>query len=234
MFAADGPPLHGRSPRHAVETDLDDKQWVIQVVDPASGALCGFSTQRMLDGEAEGRPIKALFSGDTIVDREPIGAIRRWPAFGGRLAADADRGMARCRALLVSLLAGIPDVSLPAGFLPRIPSPFRPADAAARPGRARCAGAAKVSPRFRSGQRPGSHANRHQYRLRHELGEYDRRAASRSARAVLRRAQSAVSFGGRALLPRAVDAGEFHGRGLSRDRFRGHAGGVTDGAGILA
>ena len=51
------------------EADLDEKQWVIQIFDPSSGRLCGFSTQLLLDTLADNRPIKALFSGDTIIDR---------------------------------------------------------------------------------------------------------------------------------------------------------------------
>src|SRR5688572_29112890 len=52
--------------------DLDEKRWVILVRDPAGG-LCGFSTQTMLHGAAEGRPFRALFSGDTIIDRDHWG-----------------------------------------------------------------------------------------------------------------------------------------------------------------
>jgi hypothetical protein len=55
------------------ESDLAEKTWVILISDPASGDLCGFSTQMLLDVEAAGRPIKALFSGDTIIDRERWG-----------------------------------------------------------------------------------------------------------------------------------------------------------------
>jgi hypothetical protein len=55
------------------EADLAEKQWVIQISDPATGELCGFSTQVLLDAQAEGRPIKALFSGDTIIDRDRWG-----------------------------------------------------------------------------------------------------------------------------------------------------------------
>jgi hypothetical protein len=49
--------------------DLAEKQWVILLTDPQTDALCGFSTQVLLDLTVSGRPIKALFSGDTIVDR---------------------------------------------------------------------------------------------------------------------------------------------------------------------
>jgi hypothetical protein len=59
--------------RARFEADLAEKRWVIEVCDPATGQLCGFSTQTILDVEAEGRPIKALFSGDTIIGREHWG-----------------------------------------------------------------------------------------------------------------------------------------------------------------
>jgi hypothetical protein len=54
-------------------TDLDEKQWVILVRDPATGEVCGFSTQVVLEFEVAGRPVSALFSGDTIVAREHWG-----------------------------------------------------------------------------------------------------------------------------------------------------------------
>jgi hypothetical protein len=71
--------------RAAFATDLAEKQWVILLLDPQTEAVCGFSTQVLLAAEVEGRPVKALFSGDTIVDRD------RWgdPALAhvwGRLA----------------------------------------------------------------------------------------------------------------------------------------------------
>jgi len=59
--------------RDVFDTDLAEKTWVILVSDLASGELCGFSTQMLLDIEVEGRPIKTLFSGDTIIDRERWG-----------------------------------------------------------------------------------------------------------------------------------------------------------------
>src|SRR3954468_15761273 len=69
--------------RQAFEADLEEKQWVILLLDPAS--VCGFSTQVVLEVEVGGRPVRALFSGDTIVDRD------RWgdpalPHVWGRLA----------------------------------------------------------------------------------------------------------------------------------------------------
>jgi hypothetical protein len=53
--------------------DLAEKQWVILLLDPATEALCGFSTQVILDVAVAGRPVQALFSGDTIVARERWG-----------------------------------------------------------------------------------------------------------------------------------------------------------------
>jgi hypothetical protein len=59
--------------RPIFDADLNEKQWVIQVSEPASGRLCGFSTQRLLEIAIEGRRVISLFSGDTIIDREHWG-----------------------------------------------------------------------------------------------------------------------------------------------------------------
>ena len=59
--------------RSTFEADLDKKQWVIQVFDRVNGRLCGFSTQTILDAAVGNRPIRALFSGDTIIDRSAWG-----------------------------------------------------------------------------------------------------------------------------------------------------------------
>lgn len=83
--------------RAAFAADLDEKQWVILLLDPQTEEMCGFSTQVVLDATVAGRPVKALFSGDTIVARD------RWgdPALAhvwGRLA--------------LSLIDSLPDVEL--------------------------------------------------------------------------------------------------------------------------
>jgi hypothetical protein len=67
------------------EADLAEKQWVIQVVHRPTGRLCGFSTQMVLDATVGSRPIKALFSGDTIIDRRYWGDTALMQV-GGRLA----------------------------------------------------------------------------------------------------------------------------------------------------
>jgi hypothetical protein len=48
-------------------SDLDDKDHVIELRDGAS--LRGFSTLAVMDYEVAGEPCRALFSGDTIIDR---------------------------------------------------------------------------------------------------------------------------------------------------------------------
>ena len=68
----------------AFHADLDEKQWVIQVFEPASGELCGFSTQLLLPALIDGRPARVLFSGDTIIDRQRWGD-RALPHLWGRL-----------------------------------------------------------------------------------------------------------------------------------------------------
>jgi hypothetical protein len=77
--------------RDAFEDDLDEKDWVIQVHDPATGALCGFSTQMLLHTPCAGRPVTALFSGDTVIAREHWGdsaLARAWGRLALRLMDD--------------------------------------------------------------------------------------------------------------------------------------------------
>ena len=73
--------------RNRFEADLANKQWVIQLLDPATGRLCGFSTQVLLKVRIGNETVSALFSGDTIVDpacwRETT-LMREW----GRLAVE--------------------------------------------------------------------------------------------------------------------------------------------------
>jgi hypothetical protein len=51
------------------ETDLAEKQWVILLHESTHGTVRGFSTQMLLEMTVDGQPVRALFSGDTIVDR---------------------------------------------------------------------------------------------------------------------------------------------------------------------
>lgn len=55
--------------RSQFDRDLDEKRWVIWISDEMQ-TLRGFSTQMLLEVQIDGKPITALFSGDTIIDRE--------------------------------------------------------------------------------------------------------------------------------------------------------------------
>ncbi len=59
--------------RATFDTDLDEKEWVIQIIDEETNRLKGFSTQMLLEARVSGRPVHALFSGDTIVDSDARG-----------------------------------------------------------------------------------------------------------------------------------------------------------------
>jgi hypothetical protein len=59
--------------RAAFDADLDEKEWVIRIHDEETHELKGFSTQMLLEVEVSGRPILALFSGDTIVAQDARG-----------------------------------------------------------------------------------------------------------------------------------------------------------------
>lgn len=54
--------------RARFDADLAAKQHAILLW--AGGELRGFSTIAVLDGEAEGRPFRAVYSGDTVIDAE--------------------------------------------------------------------------------------------------------------------------------------------------------------------
>src|SRR4051812_12858669 len=59
--------------RDVFEADLAEKQWVILVYGAGGLTLRGFSTQLLLRAEVAGRDVTALFSGDTIIDRDHWG-----------------------------------------------------------------------------------------------------------------------------------------------------------------
>ena len=44
--------------RAAFDADLAEKEWVIQVLDPQTQRLCGFSTQMLLRAEVDGLPME--------------------------------------------------------------------------------------------------------------------------------------------------------------------------------
>lgn len=61
--------------RDAFHQDLSEKQWVIRLIDEQSGVLSGFSTQMLFPIEVSGKEMLAVYSGDTIVDRENWGTM---------------------------------------------------------------------------------------------------------------------------------------------------------------
>jgi len=75
--------------------DLAVKHWAILL--RHEGALCGFSTQVLFDHVFDGRVVKILFSGDTIIDKHYWGSMAL-PVAWGRL--------------MLSLLAAQPDANL--------------------------------------------------------------------------------------------------------------------------
>ncbi len=71
--------------------DLKEKQWVITLSDPQSGRLCGFSTQMVMHTECQGKPIHALFSGDTIIAPEYWGDVALSHVWGNLALALIDQ-----------------------------------------------------------------------------------------------------------------------------------------------
>jgi len=68
--------------------DLQEKQWIILLEEPVDGAIKGFSTILQLDAQVQSRPIKVVFSGDTIIDRSYWGQqelVKTWCSFMGGL-----------------------------------------------------------------------------------------------------------------------------------------------------
>ena len=53
--------------RATFDADFNEKEWVIRILDDDSDQLLGFSTQMLLEVPGADRPIRALFSGDTII-----------------------------------------------------------------------------------------------------------------------------------------------------------------------
>jgi hypothetical protein len=78
------------SDRARFEADLREKQWVILLRDPTSSVTAGFSTQMLVDIEVAGTPVRALFSGDTVIHPSYWGSqelVRGWCRLAGRLKA---------------------------------------------------------------------------------------------------------------------------------------------------
>ena len=73
------------------ESDLAEKDFIVVLRDAASGEPRGFSTQQILRITVDGKPIRALFSGDTIIDPDYWGEqelVRGWCRVVGQLLAE--------------------------------------------------------------------------------------------------------------------------------------------------
>jgi hypothetical protein len=56
--------------RRQFDHDLAEKEWVVILSDAATGVIQGFSTLMRVQCQANGEPVVAFFSGDTIIDRD--------------------------------------------------------------------------------------------------------------------------------------------------------------------
>jgi len=73
------------------ESDLAEKDFVVVLRDAENGEPRGFSTQQIIQITVDGKPIRALFSGDTIIDPEYWGEqelVRGWCRVVGQLLAE--------------------------------------------------------------------------------------------------------------------------------------------------
>src|SRR5262245_19704066 len=71
------------------EKDLSDKDWVV-ILQDESGMLAGFSSLAIVDATVEGRSLRAIFSGDTIIERAHWGTQAlafTWLRFAGTIKA---------------------------------------------------------------------------------------------------------------------------------------------------
>src|SRR5947199_5281201 len=70
--------------------DLAEKDWVLLLTDPA-GDVQGFTTIMLSELELEGRPLRTVFSGNTVIDRAYWGSqelMETWCRFAARLKAE--------------------------------------------------------------------------------------------------------------------------------------------------
>ena len=73
------------------ERDLDDKDWVVVLRDEF-GTLAGFSSLAIVDATIDGRCLRAIYSGDTIIERAHWGTQAlafTWLRFAGTIKAQA-------------------------------------------------------------------------------------------------------------------------------------------------
>ena len=72
--------------RAAFDQDLDEKDWVLLLRDSA-GVVQGFTTMKLYDLRYEGNRIRAIFSGNTIIEKQywgDIALMKTWGKFMAR------------------------------------------------------------------------------------------------------------------------------------------------------
>lgn len=70
--------------RSVFEEDLREKPWAVLLFSPETREIYGFSTLCLMEAEVENTPVRAFFSGDTIIDREHWGSMaleKAWSRF---------------------------------------------------------------------------------------------------------------------------------------------------------
>ena len=77
--------------RDRFEADLEEKDCIVLLRDTQNGEVKGFSTQQILTTEIDGKRVRALFSGDTIIDPAFWGEqelVRGWCRVAGKALAE--------------------------------------------------------------------------------------------------------------------------------------------------
>jgi hypothetical protein len=72
------------------QSDLYEKDWVLLFRDSSNDEVVGFSTQMVMNVEVEGRRMKVLFSGDTIIHPDYWGSqalVHAWCRLAGEIKA---------------------------------------------------------------------------------------------------------------------------------------------------
>lgn len=81
-----------RVERAVFDRDLEEKDWVLLLLD-AAGEVRGFTTLALYELSVHGRPVRAVFNGNTIVDAEHWGQqelVRTWTRFMAERKLEAE------------------------------------------------------------------------------------------------------------------------------------------------
>ena len=133
------------------------------------GRLCGFSTQTLLECEVAGEPLRALFSGDTIIDRQHWGDPALSHAWG-QFAPHVHRSSAGCAFYWLLLSQGFRTYR----FLPLFFHEFYPRHDVPSPDGVRSIVASLAEPRYGAAFDSTAGVVRshdQQYRLREGVGD---------------------------------------------------------------